>query len=366
LKELSDIAAQVAHDIRSPIGALVSIEKNQSQSLPVTTRRLLQASIRRIREISEDLIVKYQTPYDPKSNQSDRTNTSQLFSLLTATYEVFSEKNTNNTEVHLDFSFDSNVCTVALEGNKSFFQRALSNLINNAFDATNDLPQERKKVFVRLDLIDKTQCTLSIHDNGRGMPKKILRRLGLEQITYGKESLENSGMGLGAKQAHQAIEAMKGQIEFQSELNKYTEVKITLPIAKSKFPYSTAIKTHAKIKTIYCADDELEIHRSMRSRIENIYKDSLNANELVLDHSFTAQQIKIKAMSEESKANAFYLIDNNFRSCPERGIDVIRNAKISKQALLVTDQFDDPSLIAEALKNDIFILPKPLIEHLSC
>jgi two-component system, sporulation sensor kinase B len=69
---------------------------------------------------------------------------------------------------------------------------------------------------------------LTVSDNGKGMSTEQLKQIGLPFFTT-----KSKGTGLGSMVTNKIIHEMKGIIEYESELNKGTTVKISLPLVKN-------------------------------------------------------------------------------------------------------------------------------------
>ena len=111
-------------------------------------------------------------------------------------------------------------CTGALDRYR--FARVLENLLANAMDALAGRPDGR--VIVRWeDCLGEIR--MEVEDNGKGIPKKVQRRIFEPFFTHGKPK----GTGLGMATVKKIMEEHKGAIEVRSEEGMGTLVKITIP-----------------------------------------------------------------------------------------------------------------------------------------
>jgi signal transduction histidine kinase len=104
--------------------------------------------------------------------------------------------------------------------NPAEFQRVVSNLINNAIEAAT----ERPRVVVAYFETDN-RPSLSISDNGNGIPADVLGKLGESEISIGKTGV-GSGSGLGLFHAFTTIRNMGGTLSIESQVGKGTTVTI--------------------------------------------------------------------------------------------------------------------------------------------
>ena len=110
------------------------------------------------------------------------------------------------------------------------FVRVMENLIANALEATVDLSGEVQVSWTPV----AGGVQIRVRDRGRGIPRKVLKRIFEPFFSYGKKK----GTGLGMATVKKIVEEHAGTLEFQSEEGEGTEVIITLP----EFPISGTFK----------------------------------------------------------------------------------------------------------------------------
>ena len=107
-----------------------------------------------------------------------------------------------------------------LRRNNSFqIKKALINLINNAFDASD----KGRNVAIRV-FSAKNYLVIKIKDNGSGIDRETL-----ENVFVPFYSKKNDETGLGMSIAKKIIGAHQGNIVIDSQLAVGTEVTIRLP-----------------------------------------------------------------------------------------------------------------------------------------
>ncbi len=129
----------------------------------------------------------------------------------------------NPISVDLQFELDESIDKVPLVSED--FSRVIVNLCNNAFDAmreklkTEDGRREAEegnylpKLTVTTAL-QKDKVTLSISDNGGGIPKEIKDKI-LQPFFTTKKGTEGTGLGLSI--SHDIVKAHGGQLDIQSQ-----------------------------------------------------------------------------------------------------------------------------------------------------
>jgi signal transduction histidine kinase len=90
---------------------------------------------------------------------------------------------------------------------------------------------------------DLDKCTLTIEDNGLGIPKEYQDRI---FDLFFRASTQSFGSGLGLYITRNAIEKMNGQIEMVSEPGQGTTFKVTLPNNLKAYQNQTVLESKAE------------------------------------------------------------------------------------------------------------------------
>lgn len=114
---------------------------------------------------------------------------------------------------------------VFINGDYDRLKQVFINVIKNAMEA---IPTSKRGIVKFTNKLTAKELILTITDNGVGMNKEVINRIGEAFYTTKK-----SGTGLGVKFSKEIIEAHNGSIEYKSKLNIGTMVIIILPIKKS-------------------------------------------------------------------------------------------------------------------------------------
>lgn len=213
-------ARQVAHDIRSPITALkMAAERIAGAD---QEKELITMACDRMTKIAEDLL--------EKSRPSARTEVvappmpvaQKGFAPVAAIKEIVVEIQMQaKRPIGLNIEGLPEDLFLSLE--KSEFQRALVNLINNSLEATAEVEESEIQVYLRYQ---NQAVSISISDNGAGIPEEILGNLGQRGMTHGKAN----GNGLGLYHAKTLFEGAGGRLVIQSKHGVGTLVTIQIPV----------------------------------------------------------------------------------------------------------------------------------------
>ena len=216
LASLGNLAAQVAHDIRSPLAALGATAK--SLEMPEDQRKLVEGAVSRMQGIADDLLQRYRAP-----SVGPAKATVSVCALGGLIEQILAEKRLQHKDkTGVEIEFNNSAEDVKALTDPKELQRLLSNLVNNAVEAFIGPGM----VSVGLAAFDD-KVLIEVKDNGKGIPPEILAKLGKKGETHGKAG----GNGLGLYHARTTIEGWGGNFKIESEQGKGTSVSIALPRA---------------------------------------------------------------------------------------------------------------------------------------
>lgn len=221
----AELAEQVAHDIRSPLGVLLRVLG--SSDVPVgDDAPLVRGAVARIRGIADDLLATYRAA----GKGPDGAGRVRRWTLREAV-PVWPVLDALIQEKRIELRGRPQVSLRLLpfvSKEQAFariepvqLQRVVSNLVNNSAEAINDQPG---MVTVALSC-DGGRLRIRVEDDGPGIPSAILAKLGARGETHGKED----GAGLGLFHARRTVEAWGGSLELASEPGKGTTATLVLP-----------------------------------------------------------------------------------------------------------------------------------------
>ena len=213
MEVVSHLASSVSHEVRNPLTVVRGFLKLMTQiDLPQSQReeylRLAIDEIDRANEIIRD----YLTFAKPSPENEKTLNVKEE---LQRTINLIKPlANMNGVEIETDLQ------DLYIKGEEQLFQQCLLNITKNCIEAMHNSGT------LKIETTQKNNdLLLVISDNGKGMTKEQLSRLGEPYFTTkGRE-----GTGLGMMVAMNIVETMNGDLRVQSELNKGTTFYIRVP-----------------------------------------------------------------------------------------------------------------------------------------
>lgn len=341
----SEIARQLAHDIRSPVHALtILVDCLETNDISEENRSAIHNSTQRINEIANSLLSKCWTKNVTRTPSPNGCVTD----LGDAIEVIIQEKRlqlkaTPNVELFAQIQSGLSLCANV---STAEIKRALSNLISNAIEA---IPAVGKvKVTLKAD---QDNANIEIKDNGQGIPEKIRIRLGEKGLTFGREN----GSGLGVFHAIKTIRSAGGNIEFLSAEGKGTTVSISLPLQIQQQVNVRISNTNAP-KQIIIVDDDPTIHRFW----ELAFKKYQNINGQIPDilHFNSYQDAIFWLKLADSSDERLFLIDHELSQDGPNGLDLIESADIGAQSILVSTRADDASVVKRASEMGVRVMRK--------
>jgi two-component system NtrC family sensor kinase len=133
----------------------------------------------------------------------------------------FLDKEILYRNIRLELNLQNNLPKVTTD--KGQVQQVFLNIINNAIDAV----KEEGQIDVSSQVKNNRFVSVSIRDNGPGIPKENLKHI-FEPFYTTKE--KGKGTGLGLSISYGIMQKLKGTIYVGSELNRGTTFTVEIPI----------------------------------------------------------------------------------------------------------------------------------------
>jgi signal transduction histidine kinase len=206
----------VGHDIRNPLQAIVNelyfakqamtqVPENKNKQDTLEGISIIQGQVDYISKIVSDL-QDFSRPLKPEITEVD------LSDLITSVLLTI------NIPDKIDLKIDVKGFP-KIKTDPTFIRRVLTNLTNNALQATPDGGKVEIAAFEK-----ENQVIITVADTGKGIPEENKPKLFTPLFTT-----KSKGQGLGLAVTKRLIEALGGTITFESQEGKGTKFILSLP-----------------------------------------------------------------------------------------------------------------------------------------
>jgi len=157
-------------------------------------------------------------------------------------------------------------------------EQVFHNLIKNALEAVDGLPEGNVRVTVR----GGARVEVAVEDNGRGMPDEIRRR-SFEPFFTTKQV--GRGTGLGLSLSYGLVQANGGQIEVESREGIGSRFTVSFPAAREGTPVAVPaprnvsqvsddvlVSNTSEKRKILVVDDENDVREFLLQALESRYE----------------------------------------------------------------------------------------------
>jgi len=213
------MAARIAHEINNPLAGVKSSFQLIKKSVPKEHRyyhyvERIDSEIDRIAEIVRQMYDLYAAAHGTPS----RLHIIEVIRDVTSMLEA--RKDRDSAKIIVKNPKERIVANLS----RGFLIQVLYNVIVNAIEAS---PQGGE-VTIEIEAGENT-LTVSVHDTGQGIPRKISQRI-FEPFFTTKEGMSRTGLGLGLSVSRSLVQTMGGSLTFRSEPEQGTVFRIVLPL----------------------------------------------------------------------------------------------------------------------------------------
>ncbi|MGE6752925.1 ATP-binding protein [Rossellomorea sp. NPDC071047] len=215
LNMVGQMAASIAHEIRNPLATVRGFIQHLSEDTEDEQFKRYSPLILNELDRTNKIITDYLSVARPSEFQLSTLNLERVLQDCVDLLRPFASY--SNTSI----LFNQND-THYIKGDEHHMKQAIMNVIKNGIESI----EEHGEITILLkEDSSRDNVVINISDTGKGMNGDELKKIGLPFYTT-----KTKGTGLGSMVTNKIIREMGGMIEYESELNKGTVVKIRLPL----------------------------------------------------------------------------------------------------------------------------------------
>ncbi|MGD6956783.1 ATP-binding protein [Rossellomorea aquimaris] len=215
LNMVGQMAASIAHEIRNPLATVRGFIQHLSEDSDDEQFKRYSPLILNELDRTNKIITDYLSVARPSEFQLSTLNLERVLQDCVDLLRPFASY--SNTSIL--FNQDG---THYIKGDEHHMKQAIMNVIKNGIESIEE--HGEITLFLKEDF-SRDSVVINISDTGKGMTGDELKKIGLPFYTT-----KTKGTGLGSMVTNKIIREMGGMIEYESELNKGTVVKIRLPL----------------------------------------------------------------------------------------------------------------------------------------
>lgn len=328
---LSDVAAQVAHDIVMPISTLQQIISSDSGD-SWQDRALIQEELEKVKALAEKMLRQYRG--DTRPEKLERFDLIALVAMVVVEAKALGG---NKCEIVSNMPDEE----LLVNGIKSDISSALSNIVKNAIEA---IEGNSGRVTILVSKNGPDLAKIVIKDTGCGIAKENLIKIFKKDVSY-----KSGGTGLGLYQAKSAIDALGGKIDIESTMGLGTIVEVLIPILQEKTP--VVVPVTLDMHLVFVDDDKL-VHELWRKILPRQIPNS--------QLHFLKSSVEFRSwMALNKNVNAVFFIDHDLsENGAETGIQLIEEFGCHNSAYLLTGRAQEESIKTAAREKSIRVIDK--------
>ena len=225
LSALGSLSAGIMHEINNPVNFMLTATNYLRGQLPEGSTEVketiqdIERGLKRVRDIIADLKgFAYGGPTASK-------RLCELEKIIRTARRLIAH------ELEANITFEERIeAGLRIHGIENQLVQLLVNLLQNAIQATQRNPELQKPRLVKVIAQARDgQAVISVWDNGTGISKEHLPKI-FDPFFTTKEP--GQGLGLGLSISHTIVKKHDGTIEAKSQPDEFTEMIVSLPIAK--------------------------------------------------------------------------------------------------------------------------------------
>lgn len=349
-KHIVSLATRVAHDFRSPLQIMENLIESTGNNPTVNLQPQLAKQINKLNYMSRSLLK------ENKHFIADKSYGLQsLYSILEdLVLDKQIEWKTENQIINFEYIPNQ---IIWLDNEQSKIKSIISNLLNNAFEATSG---EANNINLIASL-KKNNIVIYIQDFGCGISKEHLSDI------LGGKTFKVNGNGIGLSSAQKFMLSINGSLVIDSEIDQGTTINLEFPMLS--FPEKFATQINLNTENVIVVDDNSEIINFWQeyflfNAADKNVKYFINFSSL---NKFLTQESNSNdgagdcfAALAMMSSNVTYLLDYSIFGEKVTGVDVIKEFQLTN-VYLITNYAEDIKLQDEIKPLKLQLVPKSML-----
>ncbi|MCB1141639.1 MAG: sensor histidine kinase [Leptospiraceae bacterium] len=223
LEDIGRVASEIVHDLKNPISSIIGFaelaeDEDLNQKERVEYLKSIEVEALRLSDMSHDILDFVKGKFEIKKKKIDlQTFFNEII------YFLSPETNLHNISIQLNIN-----CSREFLLDAERFRRAILNIFLNSVEAFIEAEIQNPAFIIDVNT-SEYDLIMRFQDNGPGIPPEFLDKILSPFFSHGK----SNGTGLGLAQVRGVVEAHKGKIEINSQLEKGTVIQILIPLSES-------------------------------------------------------------------------------------------------------------------------------------
>lgn len=347
-REKARFIAAASHDLRQPLHALslfnAALKQKSSDAGPAEILHRQESAISNLGAMLQDTLDTAMLDVQAKSIKLASVAVADIKSAL---LDNFAEP-ALSTGIVLTVKADEG--EIVTDG--TMLQRILGNLMDNALRAAD------KTIEVQF-LRQAQQWTISVTNDGEGIPQVDAERIFDSYVSTRKNSSAHKGFGLGLYVVKEFTEALGGQVEMDSPNQQGAVFTLTLPSHPAEPSSASAVTA-----------ETFELHRLAGLRVLVVDDDAIvvDAVRLLLEEWQCQVEVATKARAAREKALSFepelLLLDYHLNAIDGLTLrNELQEQMQTKLPTIIITGATEPEILTAIERNNLRILQKPVEAH---
>ena len=224
-EDLKTLIYRASHDLKGPLASMLGLFHALELEKDEKSVKMLQMYLSLVKKSAERLndtlsgLLEVGTVNQP-------TITVKKFNVYHSVQEIVTSLSNYPGREAVDIQVIS-LPSIFISSSENIVRSILQNLIENSIKYRSLKSEDSPTVRIEVQLL-KTVVKILVEDNGQGMDKNVLKNA---FSMFYRGNIHSEGSGLGLFIVKSSVEKLGGTLKLKSQVNKGTEVKITLPVA---------------------------------------------------------------------------------------------------------------------------------------